>query len=138
MQFPSGTSCSVADSRDDGCRHDRSDTWDLANPSATCVCSGDPLQLRGESFDLLFNRLPLAPKDSDEVAHLRCQICFRVLEDVSHDVIAIRFDAKHRVEGTCFYELFPLRRGLKSMQLIPFTYRVAVPTCTTSFPKFSP
>jgi hypothetical protein len=56
---PLTESSSVADSRDDGCRHDRSDTWDLANPSATCVCSGDPLQLRGEFFDLLFNSLPV-------------------------------------------------------------------------------
>jgi hypothetical protein len=34
---------SVADSRDDGCCHDRPDTWDLMNVSITRVCSGDPL-----------------------------------------------------------------------------------------------
>ena len=36
---------SVADSRDDGCCHDRSDAWDLTDASATRVCSGDPFQL---------------------------------------------------------------------------------------------
>ena len=82
---------SVADSRDDGCCYDRSDAWDLTDASAPRVCSGDPLQLRGEFFDLLFDCLPLTPQHVDEIAHLWCQVCFRVLEDVRHGGLQLRW-----------------------------------------------
>ncbi len=38
---PLTESSSVADSRDNGCCHDRSDAWDLTDASATRVCSGN-------------------------------------------------------------------------------------------------
>ena len=43
------------------------------------------------SFDLLFHSLPLAPQHVDEVAHLGCQVRFRVLEDVSHGGLELRW-----------------------------------------------
>jgi len=79
----------VADGGNDGRGHDRSNAWYLANAGATRVCSRDPLQLRGEFFDLLFNRLPLAPQHADEVAHLRCQITL-------DEVLAVALDSYPR------------------------------------------
>src|SRR5437879_1424031 len=49
---------------------------------SNCVVSSSILQ---------FNSLPLTPQHVDEVAHLWCQVCFRVLEDVSHGSLELRW-----------------------------------------------
>lgn len=79
-------SSSVADGRDDGRSDDRSDASDLANARTTSIARRDAFQLHAKFFDLLFDTPPLTPQHVDQVAHLRCQICFCALENVSHEL----------------------------------------------------
>src|ERR1700733_9527577 len=62
---------SVADGSDDGRRYHWADAGDLSDARAACIRSRDPFQLIVQLFDLLFNKLPLAPEHVDQVAHLR-------------------------------------------------------------------
>ena len=44
-----------------------------------------------ELFDLLLNKLPLIPQHVDQVAHLRCQVRFCVLQNVRHRGLELRW-----------------------------------------------
>src|ERR1700684_4602637 len=82
---------SVADGSDDGRRYHWADAGDLSDARAACIRSRDPFQLIVQLFDLLFNKLPLAPEHVDQVAHLRRQIRFCVLQDVRHAGLELRW-----------------------------------------------
>jgi hypothetical protein len=73
---------SVANRRDDGGGNDRSDPGNLTYPGAAGISRGDPFQLIAELLDLLLDHLPLTPQHVDQVAHLWCEVGFRVLQDV--------------------------------------------------------
>jgi hypothetical protein len=49
-------------------------------PSTARIAGRDTLQLAAEPFNLVFDRLPLSPKQIDQVAHLRCQVNLWVLQ----------------------------------------------------------
>ena len=96
--------CAVADRRNDGCRDNRSDAWDLANARAASVGRGDPLEFVVEFLNLLLDGLPLTPKRVDEVAHQRREVRFRVLEDIYAALIKSTTCHKEREDGTWAFQ----------------------------------
>ena len=80
-EVPALAECgAVADRCDDGCGYNRPNPGNLTDACASCIVGRDTLKF----FNLLLNKPPLTPQHVDQVAHLWCQLCLGVLQDLCH------------------------------------------------------